>query len=85
MPHPYALGASARIPVELVEADFEIAFHLVDMADPRALRDAENVFRDIEARLRRMGAPANLPFTPLVDELRRELDLAHPHDDEAAA
>lgn len=90
MRHPCGPGASARIPVELVEADFEIAFNLVDMAETeaslgdrarasRAIDDAEEVFRDIETRLLRLGTPGSQPFTPLVGELRREIDLALAH------
>ena len=91
MSHPYGPGAAERIPVELIEADFEIAFSLLDLAGAdarlaaRAIHDAEDVFRDIESRLQRLGVPGNQPFVPLVGELRRELDLARLQDGEAAA
>ena len=90
MPHLYR-PAVQRIPIELVEADFEIAFSLVDLAEggrslaTRAIDDAETVFRDIEARLQRMDPLESQPFTPLVGELRREIDLARLHNGEAAA
>ena len=90
MPHPYR-PAAVRIPMELVEADFEIAFNLVDLAEgdrtlaARVLAEAETVFLDIETRLARMDARESQPFHPLAGELRREIDLARLHTGEAAA
>lgn len=74
-----------RFPVELVEADVEIGFNLADMAElesglgnrgfaSRVLLNAENVFRDIEQRLPRLGDRDRGCFGPLVAELRRKID-----------
>jgi hypothetical protein len=75
---------------EFVEADFEIAFNLLDIAETqsllgdragadRVIHDAEEVFVDIKERLHRLGTFENQAFGPLVTELQRELDLAHTH------
>jgi len=72
--------------IQFVEADVEIGFNLVDMAERelsqgdaplacRVLQDAEEVFRDIECRLGRAGARERESFRPLVGELRRQIDL----------
>lgn len=65
-----------------MEADVEIGFNLVDMAESdsslatRALEDAEDVFEDIRCRLDRLGALERGHFTALVGELRRQIDVA---------
>jgi hypothetical protein len=80
-----------RIATELVEADVEMAFNLVDMAEAESgagdpalashvIESAEQVLGDIEQRLARLEADARLPFTALVSELRREIDLARQHN-----
>jgi hypothetical protein len=79
--------AAQRIRVELIEADVEIGFGLVDSAlgelragnlvfARRALEDAGKVLIDIEQRLQELGAEQRLPFGPLVDELRRAVHKA---------
>ena len=79
--------ASERISKELIEADFEIAFNLVDMAGEestqgefasatRALHDAEDVFADIERRLTVINDYDRQSFAPLLGELKRALGLA---------
>ncbi len=76
-----------RIPIELIEADFEIAFNLVDMfqaefekADrasaSRALGDAEDVFEDIERRLTLIGRANSQTFDELTGELKRMISVA---------
>jgi len=76
-----------RIEVDLVEADVEIGFNLVDLAEqlsrsdhrslvPRVLSDAGNVLDGIEARLSRLAAPDRSPFGPLIQELSREIEVA---------
>lgn len=83
---------STRIRTELIEANFEIAFNLIDLAeerlhehDPanafRALLDAQAVFEDIQQRLDRIGSEKHLPFDCLVVELRRAIALAKSHLD----
>ena len=80
--------ASARIPREMIEADFEIAFNLIDLAQAdqndhawgaRAVGDAEDVLTDIERRLAGLGNRDRLPFDPLLGELKRQLALARCH------
>jgi hypothetical protein len=72
--------------VEFVEADVEIGFNLADMAAgelrlgnlplaARVLQDAEDVFHDIVRRLERAADRDRESFGPLVEELRREIDL----------
>lgn len=79
-----------RIPVEFVEADVEIGFSLVDLAEDefsvgnpaaasRALQDAEDILSDIQQRLLRLRTSESQPFGPLVGELRRAIDLAKLH------
>ena len=87
MSHPVGAPLRDRIVVEFVEADVEIGFHLVDMAESeraqgnlprfsRVLADAEEVFHDIERRLHRTGVRERESLQPLVAELRREIDSA---------
>jgi len=79
--------ATERIPKELIEANFEIAFSLVDMVHEeteegdlasaaRALHDADDVFLDIERRLPLINFLDQQSFDPLLGELRRALGLA---------
>jgi hypothetical protein len=76
-----------RITRELIEADFEIAFNLIDLSQveldradrpsaSRVLHDAEDIFRDIERRLALIGEVKSQPFHSLVGELKRQLALA---------
>ena len=87
MSHAYREPASARIPRELIEANFEIAFNLIDLGQmelderdsswaARAVHDAEDVLLDIERRLELLGAINRLPFDPLFGELKRQIALA---------
>lgn len=86
MSHPVGAPLRDRMDVEFVEADVEIGFNLVDMAErelslgnrsvvSRVLQDADNVFHDIERRLERASVRERESFQPLVQELRREIDL----------
>lgn len=83
-------GSSGRVAIELVEADCEIGFGLVDIAEMesnsgdrelarRALEDADKVVLDIERRLARLTERNRAPFEPLVGELRRQISLARSH------
>jgi len=87
MSHPAGALLRHRKDVEFVEADVEIGFSLVDMAESessagnrllaaRVLQDADGVFQDIERRLERAGPRERGPFVPLVEELRRVMDRA---------
>lgn len=83
-------GSSERMAIELVEADCEIGFGLVDIAEMesdfgerelavRALEDADKVVLDIEQRLVRLAERNRTPFGPLVGELRRQISRARSH------
>jgi hypothetical protein len=87
MSGPHRTPAAELVTRELIEADFEIAFNLIDLsqveldrgdrpAATRVLQDAEDIFRDIERRLTLIGEGKSQPFHSLVEELRRQLDLA---------
>ncbi len=73
-----------KVFVELIEADVEIGFALVDEVKAyraagrteftsRALQGAEDILTDIERRLQRLGNFVSEPFHPLVTELRNEI------------
>ncbi len=75
---------------ELIEADIEQVFSLVDMAEEQAvlrnfqsgtqiLQAAEKVFADIEQRMRPLGSDDASPFLPLLAELRRAIENARSH------
>ena len=79
-----------RIRVRFAEADFEIAFSLVDMAEGEAIRgdyaraclilkDADDVLHDIQQRLCRLTVCDRGPFGPLLGELNRAIGLAKLH------
>ena len=82
--------ASTRLLVELVEADVEIAFNLVDMAERESgagqfavasevLENAERVLHDLNDRLTRLPEIQTENFNPLRTEIRRAIDLARSH------
>ncbi|HEY3839122.1 MAG TPA: hypothetical protein VGL72_21255 [Bryobacteraceae bacterium] len=71
----------------MIEANFEIAFNLIDLGQTeidesdaawaaRAVRDAEDVLRDIERRLELLGTVNRQPFDPLFGELKRQIARA---------
>jgi len=88
MPYPGTRPLKDRIEVELVEADVEIGFRLVDLAQASATDDplfaagatesAQAVCRDIEQRLAQMEDHERACFRPLVDELCREVESVRP-------
>jgi hypothetical protein len=65
-----------------VEADIEMGFCLVDLAEScpadaaRLVANAEEVYEDALARLTRLNDSERCSFEPLVGELRRAIDLA---------
>jgi hypothetical protein len=90
MPHSPRIPLSERIRVELIEADIEQAFGLVDLAESesaaghaessiRILQDADRVFLDIHDRLAKLGASGAAPFTLLIAELRKSIERARSH------
>jgi len=79
--------AAERVRVELIEADVDIGFGLLDSAlgelhagnlvfARRALEDAEKVLIDVEKRLQELDSEHSRPFGPLVDRLRRAVHAA---------
>ncbi|HXJ42303.1 MAG TPA: hypothetical protein VNH18_23690 [Bryobacteraceae bacterium] len=90
MSRPNLRRMSDRILTEMIEADFEIAFTLVDMAEEQllggdaaytsqALHGADQVLLDIRGRLDAMGREKGQPFDPLLTELNRAIGLAKSH------
>ena len=89
MPQPEKRTRADRVLIDLVEADVDIGFSLVDVATTqfcrgnlasgeRALREAGDIVSDIEQRLLRLASPESEPFRSLVTELRREIEAAKP-------
>jgi hypothetical protein len=87
MPYYPGRPVRARIGVEFVEADVQIGFDLVDLAQQesicgdsslvaRILDDAVGVLDDIGQRLTHLSNGDRASFGPLVAELRREVELA---------
>jgi len=87
MANPHNHRVSHRIRVDLVEADVDMAFSLVDDARAAyhqgnvafacaALEDASKVMIDIEQRLATLDARRRGPFGPLLEELRKSLHAA---------
>jgi len=70
--------------VELVEADIEIGFSLVDLVESRPadaarlVANAEEVYQDAQSRITRLEPSERRSLEPLVAELRRAIDLALP-------
>jgi hypothetical protein len=90
MPRSQETPKGDRMRVRFAEADFEIGFSLVDMAEEevvlgniaraaRILKDADNVFLDIKQILSRLTIPDQGPFVPLLAELDRAIGLAKLH------
>ncbi len=84
MPDPKQRTLADRILIQLIEADVEMGFGLVDEAkafrasgqsefSSRALHDAEDVLVDIHKRLQRLSNLDSNPFRLLVTELRKEI------------
>ncbi len=96
MPQPARRNASDQMMMQLIEADVDIGFGLVDEArayrfsgqsefSVRALQNAEEIVADIEKRLERLGEEAAVPFLPLVQELRREISSVSRESGEGSA
>jgi len=84
VPCRYGATPEHRVLVELVEADIEIGFRLVDMlealpGETSGLTAAvEDVYAGVLARVKRLQSPERENFEPLITELRRAIDLALP-------
>lgn len=77
-------NAAEQVRIQLIEADVEIGFGLVDDAMAyrmtgrpelclRALHDATEIVADIERRVEKLAASDADSFLPLVAELRNEI------------
>jgi hypothetical protein len=80
-------SASDRIRVDLIEADVDSAFGLIDDAREefqegnvafmrRALEEVARVLADIESRLSQLDAKDSAPFGLLLEELRKSYQAA---------
>lgn len=78
-----------QVLIQLVEADVDIGFALVDEAkdyrasgqpecSSRVLHNAEDILIDIDRRLEQLGHVESAPFQSLVTELRNEIAAAKP-------
>ena len=87
MPHPIGRNVADKVLVQLIEADVEIGFGLLDEAkayresgnpecSSRILQVAAEVIADIEHRLQRLGVSESGPFVPLLGELRNQIAAA---------
>lgn len=84
MPRPARRKIALQVLIQLIEADVDIGFGLIDEAKAcrlsgqtefslRALQEATEVVADIERRLQGLGDCESEPFLPLVAELRNEI------------
>ena len=84
---PMRRKLSDQVMVQLIEADVESGFGLIDEAiaysvegnsqfSSRALQEAEAIVADIEQRLEQLGDSEAVPFLPLVAELRKQIAAA---------
>lgn len=87
MPQRDTSGIGERVPREIIEADFEIAFNFVEMARDELKRGdkdlahqlrhkAESMLEDISARLLRMTVAQRQTFEARCEELRHAIDAA---------
>jgi hypothetical protein len=85
MPQRDTSGIGERIPRELIEADFSIAFSLVEMAEGESrrgngqlasqlLEKAQRMLDDIRGRLLRMQASQKEAFEPRCAELGEAIE-----------
>jgi hypothetical protein len=87
MPQRDTSGIGERVPRELIDADFTVAFSLVEMAEAelqrgngqlasQLLERAEHMLDDIRARLLRMTASQKEAFEPRCAKLGEAIELA---------
>jgi len=87
MPQRDTSGIGERVPRELIDADFAVAFSLIEMAEGESHRDngqlasqllqkAERVLDDIRGRLLRMTASQKEEFEPRCAKLGEAIELA---------
>jgi hypothetical protein len=96
MPQRDTSGIGERIPRELIDADFTVAFSLIEMAKDESRRDngqlasqllqkAERMIDDIRGRLLRMTASQKEAFEPRCAELGEAIELAKAPDSEGGS
>ena len=84
MSHPMRGNVADKMAVQLLEADVEAGFALVDDAwacrasgqlqfASRVRQDAVEIIADVERRLQRLGDSESRPFHCLITELRNEI------------
>jgi len=84
MPCRYGSTPEHRVLVELVEADIEIGFQLIDMLESWPAETARlaaailGVYAGVLARVNGLQPSEQENFEPLVTELRRAIHLALP-------
>jgi hypothetical protein len=87
MSQPYKRTIANHVLIELIEADVDTGFSLIDVAhgescrgnlafSAQALEQAEAMITDISHRLAQLGPEESAPFQPLIEELRREIESA---------
>jgi hypothetical protein len=93
MPQRDTSGIGERVPRELIDADFSIAFSLVEMAAGEArrgneqlasqlLQKAERMLDDVRGRLLRMTVSQKEAFEPRCEELGSAIERARQTDAE---
>jgi len=84
VPRPIRRKVADQVLIQLIEADVDIGFALLDQAkayrlsgqsdfSAQALQQAKDIVIDIERRLQELGDSESVPFLPLVAELRNEI------------
>jgi hypothetical protein len=84
VPRPMRRKVADQVLIQLIEADVDIGFALLDEAkayrlsgqsdfSSHALQQAKDIVVDIERRLQELGDSESVPFLPLVAELRNEI------------
>jgi hypothetical protein len=87
MSYPIRRKVADQVLIQLIEADVDIGFGLIDEAkaylhsgqpdfSSRALQNAAEIVIDIERRLLQLSEVEAGPFLPLVAELRNEIAVA---------
>lgn len=88
MPQRDTSGIGERVPREMIFANFEVAFNFVGMAENESdrelaeqlLRRAEDMLKDVEARLLRMTVAQREEFELRCAELRKAIETARIDD-----
>jgi len=89
VPRPMRRKVADQVLIQLIEADVDIGFALLDEAkayrlsgqsdfSSHALQQAKDIVVDIERRLQELGDSESVPFLPLVAELRNEIAAVKP-------